>query len=269
MGVDWIPCRVEAGYQTDELCELVRREALHFRTSDFSMATIIDPRIQFPDTERERIRQAYLEPGPLYPKLLFKQESHRVSVISSEELYPIEWRIDAERTILPSELGEQLAEWQNYREEVKKGGHRPFLQNLYVYVRLHELVTVDLANLISVMQQSRATTGSWATRPEVVACRDQLLGEPLLTLPPPPRWPAGDYQSDLSLVEQGFARVESAVVAWNHVVQRGNARLRLPRRPPAFEDWITLRINDPWYASFLAWVEPWERGGYGLYRDCE
>jgi hypothetical protein len=37
MGVDWIPCRVETGHQTEELCELVRREALHFRISDSPM----------------------------------------------------------------------------------------------------------------------------------------------------------------------------------------------------------------------------------------
>ncbi|MGL6097391.1 MAG: hypothetical protein ACRC7O_16520, partial [Fimbriiglobus sp.] len=76
-------------------------------------------------------------------------------------------------------------------------------------------------------------------------------------------------ESDLSLVERGFASVESAVVAWNHAVQRGNFKLRRPRRPPAFEDWIAARLNDGWFASFLAWVEPWKRGEYGLYRDCE
>src|SRR5262249_7573320 len=40
MGVDWIPCRVEAGYTREEMCELVRNEARHFRTNGSSMATI-------------------------------------------------------------------------------------------------------------------------------------------------------------------------------------------------------------------------------------
>jgi hypothetical protein len=78
MGVDWIPCRVEAGSSESELRELVRREATHFRTGGFSMASVLDPRIQFSETERERVRQAYLEMGPLHRRLLFKHESHRV-----------------------------------------------------------------------------------------------------------------------------------------------------------------------------------------------
>jgi hypothetical protein len=269
MGVDWIPCRVEAGCPTEELCELVRREAVHFRTSDSSLASGLDPRLQFSEAEQERIRQAYLELGPLHRRLLFKHESHRVSVISSEVLFPIEWRIDAERTILPWELGDQLAEWQSYREEVKQGRHRPFLQQLYIYDCLHELVSVDLANFLTVVQRSLTATGSWAKRPEVVACRDEVLAAPILTLPPPPQWPAGGGESDLTAAESAFAKVASSVRAWNDAVERGNARLRLPRQPLPFEQWIAARLTDGWYSSFLAWVEPWKCGGYGLYRDCE
>jgi hypothetical protein len=269
MGVDWIPCRVEAGCPTDELCELVRREALHFRTGGCSLASGLDPRIQFSEEELERIRLAYLELGPLHRRLLFKRESHRVSVISSEVLFPIEWRIEAERTILPWELGNQLTEWKSYREDVEQGRHCPFLRQLYLYACLHELVTVDLANFIPLVQHSLTATGSWAKRPEVVACRDEVLAAPILILPPPPQWPAGGGEPDLSLAERAFAKVESSVSAWNNAVRRGNVRLRLPTRPPAFEEWIAARLNDGWYSSFLAWVKPWKCGGYGLYRDCE
>jgi hypothetical protein len=164
MGVDWIPCRVEADCSKEELCELVRREAMHFRASGSSMATLLDPRISFSKAEQERIRQAYLELGPLHRRLLFKRESHLVSVIGSEELFSIEWRHDAERTILPWELCDQLAQWQNYREEVARGKHRPFLQQLYIYARLHELVTVDLANFIPLVQRALTATSSWAQR---------------------------------------------------------------------------------------------------------
>jgi hypothetical protein len=122
MGVDWIPCRVETGCSNEELCEIVRREAIHFRTGGFSMASGLDPRIQFLEAEREAIRQSYLELGPLHRRLLFKRDSHRVSVISSEVLFPIEWRVDAERSILPWELSDLLAKWQSYREEVRLGG---------------------------------------------------------------------------------------------------------------------------------------------------
>jgi hypothetical protein len=202
-------------------------------------------------------------------RLLFKRESHRVSVIGSEVSFPIEWRIVAERTILPWELGDQLAQWQSYRDEVKQGRHRPFLRQLYIYACLDELVNVDLANFIPVVRRSLTATGSWAKRPEVVACQDEVLAAPILTLPPPPDWPAGGGESDLAAAERAFAKVESSVRAWNHAVQRGNVRLRLPRRPLPFEQWIAARLSDRWYSSFRGWVEPWKCGGYGLYRDCE
>ena len=285
MGVDWIPCRVESGYSNEELCEIVRREAIHFRTGGFSMAAGFDPRIHFSEAEREATRQSYLEAtrqsyleatrqsylelGPLHRKLLFKRDSHRVSVISSEVLFPIEWRVDAERTFLPWELSDQLAKWQTYREEVRLGGSSPFLRQLYIYTCLHELVTVDLANFISVVQHSLTATGSWAKRPEVAACRDAVLAVPILTLPPPPRWPAGGGESDVTAVDRGFAKVELSMIAWNSAVQRGNLRLRLPRRPLPFEQWVAARLEDEWFSAFLTWAEPWKCGGYGLYRDCE
>jgi hypothetical protein len=104
MGVDWIPCRVEAGFTREEMNELVRREAAHFRMHGFSIATTLDPRIRFSEAERAEIRRAYLELGPLHQRLLFKYASRRISVITTEELFPVEWRIDAERTILPWDL---------------------------------------------------------------------------------------------------------------------------------------------------------------------
>jgi hypothetical protein len=56
---------------------------------------------------------------------------------------------------------------------------------------------------------------------------------------------------------------------WNATVQRGNRRVDLPPSFPDLEDWITKRLSDDWYTRFLGWLDPWLRGGYGLYRDNE
>lgn len=122
---------------------------------------------------------------------------------------------------------------------------------------------------IPLVQRSLTATGSWTKRPEVVACRNEILAEPLLILPPPPHWPEGDGESDLSLVERAFTKVESSVREWNRAVPRGNVRLGLPNRPLEFDQCIAARLKNEWYSSFLEWVEPWRRGGNGLYRDCE
>jgi hypothetical protein len=102
-----------------------------------------------------------------------------------------------------------------------------------------------------------------------VACRDQLLAGEIVALPPPPPWPGADAESDLSVVQRVFERVESAIRGWNRAVQRGNKGVRPPTPPPGFDEWVANRLRDGWYCSFLEWVEPWKQGGYGLYRDCE
>ena len=234
------------------------------------MATTYNPRLCYTEAERESARNAYLAAGgPLYQRLLFKSESHRISVIGSNELFPIEWRLDAERTILPWELKSQLAIWEGYRREVSEGRHRPFLEQLYIYDRLWELVEIDLSNFIGLVESSETSTGSWATRPEVVDCRAAIMARPMITLPPQPRWPNGESESDISVVEDSVARLRAVVSAWNDVVQRGNKRGRLPKQPLAFDDWVASSLRNEWYFSFLDWVKPWVEGGYGLYRDCE
>lgn len=271
MGVDWVPCRVEAGCQTEEMNELVRREALHFRAHGFSNASHLDPRIRFTTEEQERIRQAYVEMGPLYEKLLLKYDYHRISAVRMEELFPIEWRIGCERTILPWELADVIGQWLGYRHEVSRGEHRPYLQQLYIHIHLRELVTEYWAKLISIVEHSLETTGNWATRSEVEACRAEILSEPIMTYTHPPRWP--DWKEgeplELALVEQVFDKVESKAKAWNTVVKRGNYRVQHLKRPPALEEWIASRLSDERFASFVTWLEPWKAGGYGLYRDCE
>jgi hypothetical protein len=269
MGVDWIPCRVEAGYTREEMCELVRLEAAHFRMSGSSSAALLDPRIRFSEVERAEIQRAYTARGPLHRRLLLKLDGHRVSVITQEELFPIEWRIDAERTILPWELAEQFSAWRSYRDEIGRGMHQAYLRQLYIYVQIHALVSVEVYNLTWVARSSLTATGSWARRPEVGACRDELLAGEILALPQPPCWPDGGAEPDVRVVQRAFERVESAISAWNRVVQRGNKCVRPPKRPPGFDEWVANRLRDGWYLSFLVWLEPWRRGGYGLYRDCE
>lgn len=269
MGVDWIPCRVEPDCPKDELCRLVNLEAVHFRAGGSSLTMQLDPSLRLSEAEREVIHEAYAEHGPLHRRLLFKRDSHRIAVVCSEVLFPVEWRIDAERTIPPWELDDQLAGWESYREEVRQGRHEVFVRQLYHFDCINRLVTIDLANLVAVASHSLTAAGRWATLPEVSASRREILAAPILTLPAPPRWPSGGGALDPAGAELAFAKVESAVIAWNRAVERGNYRLGVPRRPLPFDQWVADRLDDGWFPSFIAWVEPWRRGGYGLYRDCE
>jgi hypothetical protein len=266
MGVDWIPCKIEPRYSREEIEAAVRCEAIFFRMHSFASSLI--PPLSFSDAERAEIEKARQELGDYYDRFLFKQTSHRTSVVTCEELFPIEWRMDAERTILPWELESELQKWQRYRTEVAEGRHAGYLRQLYVYERLREFNQFDLANLLCAVNATLGKTAAWAKRPEMMNCRDEILKRNLLDVPPWPRWPDGGGVSDVSLVLQAYQRVDAIICRWNEAVQRGNMRSTRPKKPLGFEDWVASRLNDQWFPRFLEWVEPWRRGEYGLFRDC-
>lgn len=269
MGTDWIPCRIEPGCSREQLSEHVRREAAHFRIGGGSHTTDIDPRVPYDEAEAAEIRQSYQEFGPLHRHLLLKIASHRIYVITWEELFPIEWRLDSQRTILPWELPDQIEIWQSYRRDVASGMHRPFLRELYVYDHLCSLKSIDVANFVSVVESSRTSNASWAARPEVASFRDEILSAPLVTRPLPPQWPHGGSCLFEEQLKSTYARVDAAVTRWNEVVQRGNKRAHRPKSPLEFEAWIAYRLKEEWFGSFLDWAKPWVDGGYGLYRNNE
>lgn len=269
MGADWIPCRIDDGISLDELREHVRREALHFQTGGFFISSLIGPATNFSEDERSQIREQYLQYGPLHEKLLFKRASHRVSVVTSEALFPIEWRIDAQRTILPSELDDQCNAWQNYLDEARNGGYRKFLRRLWIYDYLRELANVDLENLKSMMKRSEEATGSWSTQRNVQICRNEIAAEASISNPDAPTWLIESEDMDPMIAQVEFLKISRLVARWNETVTRGNYRLPSPRRIMEFEQWIAMRLKNDWFNCFLTWVEPWRKGSYGLYRDCE
>lgn len=268
MGVDWIPCRIDVGISLDELREHVRREALHFQTG-YSNSSIVDPAICFSEDERIKIREQYLQYGPLHEKLLFKRASHRVSVITSEVLFPIEWRINAQRTILPMELDDQCNTWQNYLDEVRNGRHRSFLRRLWIYDYLRELANVDLENLKTMIKRSEESTGSWSTHSDLLICRNEIAAEAVLACPDAPTWLIESEDLDPMVAQVEFSKVSRLVARWNATVKRGNYKLPSPKSILDFEQWLAMRLKNDWFGSFLTWLEPWRKGRYGLYRDCE
>jgi hypothetical protein len=66
--------------------------------------------------------------------------------------------------------------------------------------------------------------------------------------------------------------VHALVKRWNDTVQRGNRRVQTSHLHLDWLDldrWIAERLSDNRFAAFLAWLEPWQHAGYGLYRDNE
>ncbi len=177
--------------------------------------------------------------------------------------------IEAQRTILPTELDDQCNAWQSYLDQVRSGQHRNFLRRLWVYDYLRELANVDLANLKSMMQRSEEATGNWSAKSDVVTCRNEIAAEAAVTCPDAPTWPIESEDLDPLTVQVEFSKLSRLVARWNETVNRGNYKLPSPKRILDFEQWLTLRLKSDWFGCFLTWAEPGGKGNYGLYRDCE
>jgi hypothetical protein len=278
MGIDWFPCRVEPGISREEIDRLVQIEARMFLAADGRLTEELQRLVKFTEHEREEIERAYQEAGRLDGRLLFKHCSHRVYVITYEELFPLEWRLNAYRTILPWELPRQVEAWQAYREQVARGSHRAYLLRLLLYLRSCALAFYFQESLVYAADRSLAATSSWAKQPEFCAVRNRVLNSPCPEILPPPVWRdladqplrrPPDQDEQFQELSYAYDRVAELAKTWNATVQRGNRRVDLPPSFPDLEDWITKRLSDDWYTRFLGWLDPWLRGGYGLYRDNE
>jgi hypothetical protein len=278
MGIVWFPCRVEPGIGREEIDRLVRIEARMFLAAGGRLTSELERLVKFTEPEREEIARAYREAGRLDGRLLFKRTSHHVYAITDEELFPLEWRMDAYRTFPPWELPGQVETWQAYRAQVARGGHRASLLRLLLYLRSNALADYFRGSLIGAAERSLAATSSWARQPEFGAIRDRILTTPCPEVLAPPVWqeladqplwhaPAADGQ--FQELRNRYEQVAELAKTWNATVQRGNRRVELPLPFPDLEEWIARRFADDRYARFLTWLEPWVRGGYGLYRDCE
>jgi hypothetical protein len=278
MGIDWFPCRVEPGIPREEIDRLVQLEARMFLAVGGNLCSDLQRLVKFTETQRVEIDRAYSVAGRLKDRLLFKWTSHRVYVITYEELFPLEWRLDAYRTIPPWELPGQVETWQAHRVQVAQGGHRAYLLQLQMYLRSNAFSDYFRDTLIGAAERARAATSNWGRQPDFCALRDRILASPCPEVLPPPVWeelrfhslthlPAKDEQ--LQQLRGTQDHLAELAKTWNAVVQRGNRHVELPPPVPDLEEWIACCLADGWYARFLAWLEPWVRGGYGLYRDNE
>jgi hypothetical protein len=278
MGIDWYPCRVEPGVNREEIDRLVEVESFCYWTGHGGVYRDLQPFVTLRESDIAAMEAEYRKLGRLKDRLLFKMTSHRVTIVSGNEVFPLEWRLRAFGTFLPWALPNQVERWESYRQEVLNGEHRAYLQELMIYLEFSDLKVFFQESLRSLAKIALKCKDSWATRPELGNVRDKILAEPCPTVPPPPLWPdrAGLPLARSALDDERFQALRSShhrltelAQEWNSVVRRGNRRCQLPKPLLSLEEWIAKWQPSEGFSSFLVWLQPWLKGGYGLYRDCE
>ncbi|QKW37627.1 hypothetical protein HUT06_29445 [Actinomadura sp. NAK00032] len=181
--------------------------------------------------------------------------SHRVNALVLTPLLPAEWRFAMYRSFPPDELASHLRRWRTHVEEVRDGGHRPYLRAWHAYSTGRRL-TDEWASLRQRALNAVSRTNAWAVRPELVDVRERILSRPVPTVSPAPRWGAACAARHIDAAPYaGLAR------EWNRRVP-ANQKVHVTQ-PPSFSEFLDDDSPD----ETLRWMEEAAEEGYGLLLD--
>jgi len=287
MGIDWYPFQPKRNDDIGRIQELAERQRRAFHACrDFWFFDSIPAGLEEEVDEDEdngagKTRLAdYREASQALRDLLeFGSwngdprfvESFRVAAIARWWFVPPQWRCQAYRTILPDELPAQLGAWHNWFSELRRGGMRRYLAQLY----LHE-ITMTLFGAWSALREGsvlvRSLTNTWTRRPHLLQLLSEIDALPAPVISP---WPivipsfSGEQSLD-ELLRSEIARTDAdaesmlkRVRRWNRNVkagQTGQGELR------PFQSFLE-QLHDPWIDEFFEWANRWSSQGYGLYLD--
>jgi hypothetical protein len=197
----------------------------------------------------------------------------RVTIITANPIFPPLWRCRAYRSFLPDVLSADLSRWRDWAEQVARGEHDEYLQELHlhatsIFLRQHwsELRHLAVGSL------SRAA--AWANAPVLEEVRMRIL-----ELPEPAteavRIDAGDAaipgQEELRIRHDTvFAQVRALVAlthAWDAAVP-GNKQLRYHERNYDLTlEQFRNRARAAGLHDFFDWVSRCLERGFALFLD--
>ncbi|MFG1858235.1 hypothetical protein ACGFJT_40810 [Actinomadura geliboluensis] len=181
--------------------------------------------------------------------------SHRVIALVLTPLLPAEWRFAMYRSFPPDELAAHLRRWRTHIEEVRDGGHRPYLRAWHAYTTSRRLAD-EWSALRQQALNAVPRTNAWAVRPELVDVREHILALPPPAAGPAPRW-GGKVQA-AAIDAAPYVRLARE---WNRRVP-ANQKVHVAQ-PPSFSEFLDDDSPD----ETLHWMEEAAEEGYGLLLD--
>lgn len=308
MGADWVKFKIQPDADLQEVGELaafVSEQHPHshrsFRPSGFCEDEVtrekwrqsverLESQLVFPKGELDYWDHTALTDPPgfdfevafggkerIAPEL-YDVDACRVYVVSHNPVFPIEWRDEAYRIILPSELRCYYDKWRTYIEEVQNGAWRSYLYDLFLWDRItDEYQQQEFEDLLYCAKESFALTNAWCRKKSLSAVRDRIIEfnapERLKSMReaiPCPR--IEDALRDDSVTakqqqkEAAYWELRQTAVAqirdWNRLVPQ-NRKVGYPETK-TFDD-VLARADCTWLKSFFAWCETLLQREYGLY----
>jgi hypothetical protein len=223
------------------------------------------------------IRVAFSGEEPVAPALE-EIDRCRVYVISDNAVFPIEWRDEAYRIILPDELPGEYTRWCEYIGQVGAGDWEQYLHELYLFERLqdpHQLQ--ELEGLEWAAAESLSLPNAWCRKERLFPVRDEVLAsdiverlQAMLARFPQPEFDQGrrnqrvlPEQLELeSEYHQLRAEGTELIRNWNRCVPQ-----KWKRQYPERVDYESFAGNAScvWLDAFFEWCESLIEEQYGLF----
>lgn len=245
MGVDWYRMRPRCDGDTFKAAVRAQR------------AAFVASRCWFPD-EFGHLDAPESADGPDITALVDVDtgpgNAHRVNALVLTPLLPAEWRFTMYRSFHPDELAPHVRQWRAHINEVRNGGHRPYLRAWHTYSTGRRLAD-EWSSLRQRASDAVARTNAWAVRPELVDVREHILSLPHPTASPAPRW-ADECQPTATAIDAApYVRLARD---WNRRVP-ANQKVHVTQ-PPSFSDFL----NDASPDETFNWMEEAAEEGHGL-----
>ena len=281
MGIDWFPFQPNRDDDLGRIQELAERQRRAFHACpEFWFFDAVPPPFE-ENNDGENIQLAeYREASQALRDLLEfglsegdlrSIDSFRVAAIARWWFVPPQWRCQAYRTILPEELPAQIATWQDWFSELRRGEMRRYLAQLY----LHEITMTRFGAWCGLREGAilvRSLTNTWTRRPHLL----QLLSE-IDALPEPviAPWPIvipsfGEEQSIDEPLRSEISRADADAESLLKLVRRWNRNVKSGQTGQwelqPFQAFIE-QLHNPWIDEFFEWVNRWSSRGYGLFLD--
>lgn len=288
MGVDWFKMRPNIS-DLGHLKVLVEAQSLALRQWDRSTDeqddSIDSDRLfnseRLPTaSERKEAKRKYIEISNTLESLLAIEPYHedsrnlwRVYPITRNCLFPSEWRIADERTILPTELPTYYSRWSHHIQAVGAGKYRGYLFEWYLYIE--SLDTKKdweiFQHIVSTLDQRE---NAWAKRIRATDIPQQIMALQAPPYYPPPCWldwahdpTLDDFEADsrYTALQKANYTIKLLKKAWNsHVGQ--SAKFVQYSSNNTFDQFLAQNLIS-WTDEFLLWVADCINGGFGLYLD--
>ena len=282
MGVDWFVFRPKSEYSAEQIQQIIDKQAnslLEYGGGLYDELSATLP--SKTPSEKDNALQAYIAASQElrnYIDFITEKISddflccQRVSVISVNHIFPIEWRISAFRTILPNQLPAQLEQWRSYINAVNQGHYRAFLLDLFLYLACHQVL-----NLWEEMQylakKTLEKTNKFTQKSEFIKTRQQILNFPSLPTFQAPHWAEVDFQNQSVTVESD-PRYKQMMTYQNDIeALRRDWKYNVPSswRPMRFSPYTFERFLEYGYLErlqdFFTWLDKCCQYDFGLYLD--